>query len=116
MQQHLALGRPVKAADGAQQRRLAAARGAEQDEVLAGGDAQVDVLERNEIAVVLGQAPHFDGGGGGLGHAVLFPCHDITGSALARAMRDRLSARSMVMRMILPISAMATKLTRLDMA
>ena len=56
----------LEAGDDAQRRRLAGAGGAEEGEELAGGDAEVDALQRAEAAVVLDDAFEEDLAGGSL--------------------------------------------------
>ena len=73
VEQDLALGRLLEAADHPQRRRLAAAGRAEQREELALADHQVDPLDRGDDAAtgleVLGDADQLDGGdGAGVDH------------------------------------------------
>jgi hypothetical protein len=56
----LALGRLVEAGDHPQRRRLAAAGRAEQREELAGLHLEVDVIDRDEVAVSLRHAAQDD--------------------------------------------------------
>ena len=60
VQQHAAAIGEVEAGDHAQQRRLAAARGAEQGEKLAGFDADADVVDCGEIAEAAGDVLDFE--------------------------------------------------------
>src|SRR5207302_2207326 len=53
-------GLRIEAGDGAQQRRLAAARGAEETDELALGDIERDVAEGGEIAEALGKVSDFE--------------------------------------------------------
>jgi hypothetical protein len=57
---HGPLVRVLEAGDDPQQRRLAAAAGTEQRRELAGGDGEVDVVERDEIAEALRHARDLD--------------------------------------------------------
>ena len=59
-----ALGGQFEAGDHAQGGRLAAARGAEEGKELAVRDSQVDVVDGDDIAEALGDAPEFDRRGG----------------------------------------------------
>src|SRR5205807_10660933 len=60
VQQYAAAIGEVEAGDHAQQRRLAAARGAEQGEKLAGFDADADVVDCGEIAEAAGDVLDFE--------------------------------------------------------
>jgi hypothetical protein len=66
---HLAGALHLEAGDDAQQRRLAAARGAEEADELAAGDAQVDVLQRRESAEGLADVAQFEVAGVGVGRS-----------------------------------------------
>jgi len=56
IEQHLALVRRFQTADDAQQSRFAGARGSEQRHQGAGGNIEIDVLDRGIFAELLGNA------------------------------------------------------------
>jgi hypothetical protein len=57
---YLAFGRQLEPRDHAQQRRLAAARGAEQHEEFTGQDVQADIVDRRDLAEPLGDILDLD--------------------------------------------------------
>ena len=66
--QDMALGRQFEAGDHAQQRRLAAARRAEQHEELACHDVEADVIDRGHLAEAFGDILDLDDRLGRVGH------------------------------------------------
>ena len=63
VEQDAAVGRVLEAGDDAQQRRLAAARRAEQRDELAGRELEADIVERDEVAERLADVADFDAHG-----------------------------------------------------
>src|SRR5215213_3580437 len=94
--EHVALGRADQVADDPEERRLAAARGADQGDELTRLDVEVDPVEREHVAPLeaLREVLHEDGGG--------FGAHAMFSGARRTSSR---SARATTTKKVIPSSA-----------